>query len=155
MTKISVFAIFIWSIVFYGIYSQPQTDSQENEDNIKNPLKMVINEINSNSYQTFTDNQEFFELRAMKEKRQHQNFKGFSTQGYKVIVISTRDQNLPINTVSLEMYADLHNGRTNSNGYFVMGGSVVENVNFQIKEQNENGYFYYHKKLGKELQSFS
>jgi hypothetical protein len=34
-----------------------------------------------------------------------------------------------------------------------MGGSVVENVNFQIKEQNKKGYLYYHKKLGKELQS--
>jgi len=35
-----------------------------------------------------------------------------------------------------------------------MGGSVVENVNFQIKEQNKKGYLYYHKKLGKELKSF-
>jgi hypothetical protein len=35
-----------------------------------------------------------------------------------------------------------------------MGGSVVENVNFQIKEQNKKGYLYYHKKTGQGITKF-
>jgi hypothetical protein len=153
---INVVLIIFACLILPGIKCQPETESQENAKADKNPLQMVISEVNLNSYLVFTENQEFFEFHAMKsgQRKHNQNFKGFSTQGYKIILISTGDKNLPINSVSLEMYADLHNSRTNPGGYLVIGGPAVPNVNFEIKEEYAKKMLYYHRNAGQGITKF-
>lgn len=91
----------------------------------------VLNEINSGSPAVFT-NQDFIELKMFCDGVP----KSKSLQGYKLIGISTGNQNS--DKMTIELVVNLWNSKSNNNGFLTIGTKKVKNSEIDTESQYMN-----------------